>query len=160
MGRRVDLETARGLVTEAKRAGNRVVLANGCFDLVHVGHVRYLEGAKAMGDFLVVAVNDDPSVASLKGPERPFLTAGDRAELIAAMEPVDLVIVFEGETVAPLIEALRPDVHCKGTDYTEQTVPEREEMKRIGGVTRIVGDPKGHSTRDLIELMRERFSKP
>ena len=159
MGRRVDLETAGRLVADAKKAGKRVVLANGCFDLIHVGHVRYLEGSKAVGDLLVVAVNGDRSVAALKGPDRPFMTAAERLELVASMQAVDLVIVFEEETVASLIETLRPDIHCKGTDYTEQTVPEREEMKRIGGVTKIVGDPKNHSTRDLIGLLRERFQK-
>ena len=159
MGRRIDLETARRLVADAKKAGKRVVLANGCFDLIHVGHVRYLEGSKAAGDLLVVAVNGDRSVAALKGPDRPFMNAAERVELVASMQAVDLVIVFEEETVASLIEALRPDIHCKGTDYTEQTVPEREEMKRIGGVTKIVGDPKNHSTRDLIGLLRERFQK-
>ena len=160
MGRRVDLETAKRLVADAKRAGKRVVLANGCFDLIHVGHVRYLEGAKAAGDLLVVAVNGDRSVATLKGRDRPILSAEERAELVAAMRAVDLVVVFDDETVSSLIESLRPDVHCKGTDYTEQTVPEREEMKRIGGITKIVGDPKQHSTRDLIERVRERFREP
>ena len=159
MGRRVDRETARRLVAEAKAAGRRVVLANGCFDLIHVGHVRYLDGAKAAGDLLVVAVNGDRSVASLKGADRPILNANERAELVAAMQAVDLVVVFEDETVASLIETLRPDVHCKGTDYTEQTVPEHDDMKRLGGVTKIVGDPKHHSTRDLIGLVRERFQK-
>jgi len=159
LGRRVDLETARRLAAEARQAGKRVVLANGCFDLIHVGHVRYLEGAKAEGDLLVVAVNGDRSVAALKGPGRPFMNADERAELLAAMEAVDLVVVFEDETVAALIERLRPDVHCKGTDYTEQSVPEREEMKRIGGLTKIVGDPKDHSTRDLMARLRERFRK-
>ena len=160
MGRRVDLETARRFAADARTAGKRVVLANGCFDLIHVGHVRYLEGAKAEGDLLIVAVNGDRSVATLKGPGRPFLDADARAELLAAMEAVDLVVVFEEETVASLIDALRPHVHCKGTDYTEESVPEREQMKRIGGNTRIVGDPKDHSTRDLAALLRERFSKP
>ncbi len=160
MGRRVDLETASRLAAEARTAGKRVVLANGCFDLIHVGHVRYLESAKAEGDLLIVAINDDRSVARLKGPGRPILNADARAELLAAMEAVDLVVIFEEETVASLIDSLRPDVHCKGTDYTEESVPEREEMKRIGGSTKIVGDPKDHSTRDLISLLRERFSKP
>ena len=159
MGRRVDLETASRLATEAREAGKRVVLANGCFDLIHVGHVRYLQGAKSEGDLLIVAINGDRSVAMLKGPGRPFLGADARAELLAAMEAVDLVVIFEEETVASLIDFFRPDVHCKGTDYTEESVPEREEMKRIGGSTKIVGDPKDHSTRDLIALLRERFSK-
>jgi rfaE bifunctional protein nucleotidyltransferase chain/domain len=160
LGRRVDLETLSRLAVEARAAGKRVVLANGCFDLIHVGHVRYLEGAKAEGDLLIVAINGDRSVAKLKGPGRPFLSADERAELVAAMEAVDLVVVFEDDTVASLIDALRPGVHCKGTDYTEESVPEREEMKRIGGRTKIVGDPKDHSTRDLIAELRERFSKP
>ncbi len=160
MGQRVDLEAASRLAAEARNAGKRVVLANGCFDLIHVGHVRYLEGAKAEGDLLIVAVNGDRSVATLKGPGRPFLNADARAELLAAVGAVDLVVIFEDETVASLIDSLRPDVHCKGTDYTEESVPEREEMKRIGGSTKIVGDPKDHSTRDLIALLRERFSKP
>ncbi len=160
MGRRVDLETASRLAAEARTAGKRVVLANGCFDLIHVGHVRYLESAKAEGDLLIVAINDDRSVAKLKGPGRPILNADARAELLAAMEAVDLVVIFEEETVASLIDSLRREVHCKGTDYTEESVPEREEMKRIGGSTKIVGDPKDHSTRDLISLLRERFSKP
>ncbi|MEE9263143.1 MAG: adenylyltransferase/cytidyltransferase family protein, partial [Vicinamibacteria bacterium] len=129
-------------------------------DLIHVSHVRYLEGARAEGDLLIVAINGDRSVAKLKGPGRPFLNADARAELLAAMEAVDLVVIFEEETVASLIDSLRPDVHCKGTDYTEESVPELEEMKRIGGSTKIVGDPKDHSTRDLIALLRERFSKP
>ena len=160
MGQRVDLEAASRLAAEARNAGKRVVLANGCFDLIHVGHVRYLEGAKAEGDLLIVAVNGDRSVATLKGPGRPFLNADARAELLAAFGAVDLVVIFEDETVASLIDSLRPDVHCKGTDYTEESVPEREEMKRIGGSTKIVGDPKDHSTRDLVALLRERFSKP
>ena len=160
MGQRVDLEAASRLAAEARNAGKRVVLANGCFDLIHIGHVRYLEGAKAEGDLLIVAVNGDRSVATLKGPGRPFLNADARAELLAAFGAVDLVVIFEDETVASLIDSLRPDVHCKGTDYTEESVPEREEMKRIGGSTKIVGDPKDHSTRDLIALLRERFSKP
>jgi rfaE bifunctional protein nucleotidyltransferase chain/domain len=134
------------------------VLANGCFDLIHVGHVRYLQGAKAEGDLLIVAVNSDDSVSSLKGPGRPFLNESDRAEVVAAMEDVDLVVIFHGETVASVIEALRPDSHCKGTDYSEATVPEREITQRVGGVTRIVGDPKDHSTRDLIGLVLARFS--
>ena len=156
----VDIETAGRLAGEARAAGKRVVLANGCFDLIHVGHVRYLEGAKQEGDFLVVAVNGDRSVAALKGPGRPILNESDRAEMVAALEAVDLVVVFEQGTVAEVIEALRPDVHCKGTDYTEESVPERDVTRQSGGVTRIVGDPKDHSTRDLIRLVLDRFSTP
>jgi rfaE bifunctional protein nucleotidyltransferase chain/domain len=154
----VGLEAARRSVTEARAAGKRVVLANGCFDLLHVGHIRYIQGAKAQGDFLVVAVNGDDSVASLKGTGRPLLNVEERTELVAALEAVDLVVVFEEDTVTAVIEALRPDVHCKGTDYTEETVPEREVMQRVGGVTRIVGDSKEHSTRDLIGRILARFS--
>ena len=158
LGRRIDMETASKVAADARAAGKRVVLANGCFDLIHVGHVRYLEGAKAEGDILIVAVNSDGSVESLKGPERPLLNESDRAELVAAMEGVDFVVVFKGQTVASVIETIRPDVHCKGTDYKQETVPERDVTKRIGGETRIVGDPKDHSTRDLIGVVLERFA--
>ncbi len=158
MGKTIELETARRSVAKARSEGKRVVLANGCFDLLHVGHIRYLQGAKAQGDLLVVAVNGDRSVASLKGTGRPLLNATERTELVAALVAVDWVVVFEQDTVAEVIEALSPDVHCKGTDYTEETVPERDVMRRLGGVTRIVGDPKDHSTRDLIGQVLERFS--
>lgn len=159
MGQRVDRETARRRVEEARAAGKRVVLANGCFDILHVGHIRYLQNAKKEGDFLVVAVNGDRSVTSLKGTGRPLFKVSERAELVAALEVVDLVVVFDDDTVASVIESIRPDVHCKGTDYTEETVPEREVMRRVGGVTRIVGDPKGHSTRDLIGRVLDRFTR-
>lgn len=158
MGKTIELETARRSVAKARSEGKRVVLANGCFDLLHVGHIRYLQGAKAQGDLLVVAVNGDRSVASLKGTGRPLLNATERTELVAALVAVDWVVVFEQDTVTEVIEALSPDVHCKGTDYTEETVPERDVMRRLGGVTRIVGDPKDHSTRDLIGQVLERFS--
>jgi rfaE bifunctional protein nucleotidyltransferase chain/domain len=158
LGRWIDMETARKVAADARAAGKRVVLANGCFDPIHVGHVRYLEGAKAEGDLLIVAVNSDRSVASLKGPGRPLLNESDRIELVAAMEAVDFVVVFEGQTVASVIETIRPDVHCKGTDYTQESVPERDVTQRVGGETRIVGDPKDHATRDLIGLVLERFA--
>ena len=134
----------------ARREGRTVVLANGCFDLLHVGHVRYLAGAAAEGDLLVVAVNDDASVRGLKGPGRPVTIAAERAELVAAFGMVDYVVLFSGPTVGPLIGALRPDVHCKGTDYTADSVPERDIVQSYGGRTAIVGDPKDHSTRDLL----------
>jgi rfaE bifunctional protein nucleotidyltransferase chain/domain len=137
-------------VAEARRAGRSVALANGCFDLLHVGHVRYLEGAAQEADVLVVAINDDASVRVLKGPGRPLLSADDRAELVAALRCVDFVTIFPEHTVGPLLEAVRPDVHCKGTDYTVDSVPEREVVKAYGGRTAIVGDPKDHSTRDLL----------
>ena len=159
MGSVVALEEAARFVEDAKRAKKRVVLANGHFDLLHVGHVRYLEGARAAGDVLVVGVNGDEVTKKLKGPGRPILSAAGRAELVAALECVDVVVVFDDVNVAALLERLRPDVHCKGTDYTEDTVPEREVMRQLGGETRIVGDPKNHSTRDLIATIRERFSK-
>ena len=138
----------------ADRARKRTIaLANGCFDLVHVGHVRYLEGAAAQADRLVVAINDDRSVAALKGAGRPILAATERAELVAAFGMVDYVVVFSAPTVAELLDALRPDVHCKGTDYTVETVPERTVVQAYGGRTAIVGDPKDHSTRDLIRMV-------
>lgn len=140
---------------EQRRLGRTVAFANGVFDLLHVGHVRYLEGARAEGDCLVVAVNADTSVRALKGPDRPVLAEGDRAELVAALRCVDAVVVFPEATVTPLLELLRPDVHCKGTDYTVDSVPERETVKAYGGRTAIVGDPKDHSTRDLLRVIRE-----
>ena len=136
---------------EAERAAGRTIaFANGCFDLLHVGHIRYLESAAREADVLVVAVNDDATVRQLKGPGRPILAASDRAELVAALRSVDYVVIFPEPTVGPLLNALRPDVHCKGTDYTVDSVPEREIVKAYGGRTAIVGDPKDHSTRDLL----------
>jgi rfaE bifunctional protein nucleotidyltransferase chain/domain len=137
-------------VAAERRQGRTVAFANGCFDLLHVGHVRYLEGAAQEGDVLVVALNDDASVRTLKGPGRPILDDASRGELVAALRCVDYVVVFPEPTVGPLLEALRPDVHCKGTDYTVDTVPERAIVAAYGGRTAIVGDPKDHSTRDLI----------
>ena len=134
----------------ARADGKTIALANGCFDLLHVGHVRYLEGAAQEADVLVVAINDDDSVRRLKGPGRPILTGPDRAELVAALRCVDYVLLFGEPTVGPLLDALRPDVHCKGTDYTIESVPERDVVKAYGGRTAIVGDPKDHSTRDLL----------
>jgi rfaE bifunctional protein nucleotidyltransferase chain/domain len=136
------------------RGGKRVVLANGCFDLIHVGHVRYLEGARREGDLLVVAVNDDASVRRLKGPGRPIVPEVDRLRVVAALSCVDAAFLFEGDDVAAVLLALRPDVHAKGTDYTEESVPERETTRALGGATRIVGDAKGHATRDLIARIR------
>jgi rfaE bifunctional protein nucleotidyltransferase chain/domain len=137
-------------VEAERRAGRTIAFANGCFDLLHVGHVRYLQAAAAEADALVVAINDDDSVARLKGPGRPILSAADRAELVAALRGVAYVVVFPEPTVTPLLLALKPDVHCKGTDYTVETVPERETVRGYGGRVAIVGDPKDHSTRDLL----------
>ena len=137
------------------RAGRTIAFANGVFDMLHVGHVRYLEGARQEADVLVVAVNDDATVRMLKGPDRPVLPAADRAELVAALRCADAVVIFPEPTVTPLLELLRPDVHCKGTDYTVDSVPERETVRAYGGRTAIVGDPKDHSTRDLLRAIRE-----
>ncbi len=132
----------------------RIVLANGCFDLLHVGHARYLEGAKALGDLLIVGVNSDASVRRIKGPGRPLLDEQARARLVAAFAAVDCVVVFEEDDVRSLIADLRPDVHAKGTDYTLETVPEGEAVRAAGGEVAIAGDPKGHATRDLIARIR------
>lgn len=133
-----------------RRAGHTISFANGCFDLLHVGHVRYLQGARAEADRLVVAVNSDASVRRLKGEGRPILDEAARAELVAALACVDYVVVFGDATVDRLLAALKPDVHCKGTDYTADTVPERETVRAYGGRVAIVGDPKTHSTRELL----------
>ncbi len=137
-------------VATERQAGRTIAFANGCFDLLHVGHVRYLEASAQEGDVLVVALNDDGTVRALKGEGRPILTADHRAALVAAMRCVDYVVIFPELTVGPLLEALKPDVHCKGTDYTVESVPERAVVQSYGGRTAIVGDPKDHSTRDLL----------
>jgi D-glycero-beta-D-manno-heptose 1-phosphate adenylyltransferase len=144
-------------VREERAAGRTIAFANGCFDILHVGHIRYLESAAREGDVLVVALNDDASVRQLKGEGRPILPANDRAELVAALRCVDYVVIFSELTVGPLLTALRPDVHCKGTDYTAESVPERDIVRGYGGRTAIVGDPKDHSTRELIaRISRDR----
>ena len=141
------------LVLADRRQGRTIAFANGCFDLLHAGHIRYLQAAASEADRLVVAVNDDP-VAATKGPGRPVLSAADRAEVVAALRGVDYVTIFPEATVEPLLELLQPDVHCKGTDYTIESVPERETVLRYGGRIAIVGDPKDHSTRDLLARIR------
>jgi len=150
-GKRKTLDELGEIVAGLKRNGKTVVLANGCFDILHVGHVRYLEAARALGDCLVVAVNDDASVRQLKGPGRPILGQDARAEIVAGLQSTDLVCIFSGHDVSGVIERLRPHIHAKGTDYTEQTVPEREIVKSYGGQTVICGDPKSHSTKDVIK---------
>ena len=148
-----DILTREELVARARlerAAGRKLAFANGAFDLLHVGHVRYLQAAAREADVLIVAVNDDASVRGLKGEGRPIITDRDRAELVAALRCVDYVVIFPEPTVGPLLEALRPDVHCKGTDYTADSVPERGIVQAYGGRTAIVGDPKDHSTRDLL----------
>jgi len=146
----------RALGETLRRQGKRIAFANGCFDLLHVGHVRYLQGAREQGDVLVAGVNSDRSVAALKGPGRPLLPAEARAELVAALESVDYVVIFDELTAADALSDLRPDVQCKGTDYSEETVPEREVMKGIGGKVKIVGDPKHHSTREVLAQIRQK----
>jgi len=153
MGVVVSREELVGIVERERREGRTMAFANGCFDLLHVGHVRYLQGAAQEADRLIVAVNDD-AVAGGKGPGRPILPAADRAELVAALRGVDYVVIFPEPTVTPLLQLLRPDVHCKGTDYTADTVPERETVRAYGGRVAIVGDPKDHSTRDLLARLR------
>jgi rfaE bifunctional protein nucleotidyltransferase chain/domain len=149
-GRVFSRDALAAQVRADRAAGRSIAFANGVFDLLHVGHVRYLRAASAEADRLVVAINDDDSVAALKGPGRPILGATDRAELVAALRGVDYVVIFPEATVTPLLIALQPDVHCKGTDYTVDTVPERDTVRGYGGRIAIVGDPKGHSTRDLL----------
>ena len=141
-------------VADDRAAGRTIAFANGCFDLIHVGHVRYLQGAAAEGDRLIVAVNDDESVKRLKGPGRPAMPARERAEIIAALAVVDYVVTFADETVDRLLGRIKPDVHCKGTDYTVDTVPERAAVQAYGGRTAIVGDPKTHASRDLAKKIR------
>ena len=134
-----------------RRRGAKIVLANGCFDLFHVGHIRYLAGARALGDILIVGINSDEQVGKLKGKNRPFMPETERAEMISALRFVDYVTIFDEPTVEELIRAVRPDFHAKGTDYTTETVPEKEIVKEYGGKTAIVGDPKDHSSTELIK---------
>ena len=141
-------------VAEWRRTGEQIVLANGCFDLLHVGHVRYLRGAKALGGKLIVGVNSDASVRQLKGAGRPLMPAGERAEIVAALMDVDAVVIFDEPDVRGLIGELHPDVQAKGTDYTRDTVPERDEVLAYGGRVEIVGDPKDHSTSEFLGQMR------
>jgi rfaE bifunctional protein nucleotidyltransferase chain/domain len=155
VGRLLSRDELALAVSADRAAGRTVAFANGCFDLLHVGHVRYLQAAAREADRLVVAINDDASVAALKGPNRPLLAAEDRAELVAALRGVDYVVIFSEPTVTPLLLALKPDVHCKGTDYTVDTVPERDTVRGYGGRIAIVGDPKDHSTRDLLARIKK-----
>ncbi|HVS88893.1 MAG TPA: adenylyltransferase/cytidyltransferase family protein [Candidatus Acidoferrum sp.] len=145
----------RAILADRKLRGQRIVLANGCFDTLHVGHIRYLEGARREGDILVVGVNADSSVCALKGPGRPILDEQARAQLVAALRAVNYVVLFDEPNVEALLETLRPDVHAKGTDYTAETVPERATAARLGIRVAIVGDPKDHSTRELLASIRK-----
>jgi rfaE bifunctional protein nucleotidyltransferase chain/domain len=138
----------------ARQAGKTIVLANGCFDVLHAGHIRYLQGARELGDVLVVAINADDQVKLLKGNGRPILAECERAELVASLEVVDFVTIFDEPTVEQLLLAIKPDVHAKGTDYTEETVPERDVVRSFGGRIAIVGDPKNHSTSEMLERFK------
>jgi len=150
IGRVVSREQLAEAVARERAEGRTIALANGCFDLLHVGHVRYLRACSKEADRLVVAVNDDASARTLKGPGRPINLGVDRAELVAGLRGVDYVVLFSETTVEPLLKLLKPDVHCKGTDYTVDTVPERAVVSAYGGRTAIVGDAKEHSTRDVV----------
>ena len=150
------LEELQRIIAELKEEGKEIVLANGCFDLIHVGHLRYLKGAKALGDILVVGVNSDRSVKQIKNHRRPLMSLNERAEIVAAFEFVDYVVVFDQPTVKELLLRLKPHYHAKGTDYTEESVPERNIAASCGTLTRVVGDPKGHSTSQLIRKIVEK----
>jgi len=155
MGRVLSADKLAAALEPLRTSGRRVAFANGHFDILHVGHLRYLRAAKATADVLVVGVNDDASVQRLKGPGRPVVPAAERAELVAALDPVDFVTIFSGDSPAPLLERLRPDVHCKGPDYgSPEQVPEYATVRRYGGETRLVGDPKDHATSDVIAKVR------
>ena len=154
MGRVLTESELAAAVADDRAAGRTIAFANGCFDLLHVGHVRYLRGAAAEADRLIVALNDDASVERLKGAGRPAIPASERAEIIAALDVVDYVVTFADDTVERLLARIKPDVHCKGTDYTVDTVPERAVVQAYGGRTAIVGDPKSHASRDLVKKLQ------
>jgi D-glycero-beta-D-manno-heptose 1-phosphate adenylyltransferase len=156
-GKIISRSKVRALGEQLRREGRRIAFANGCFDLLHVGHVRYLQAAREQGDVLVVGVNGDCAVTELKGPGRPLLPAEARIELVAALESVDFAVIFEDLTAENLLSDLRPHVHCKGTDYSLETVPERALVESLGGEVRIVGDAKRHSTRELIDEITARL---
>ena len=149
------LETILEKIEPARKEGARVVLTNGAFDMLHVGHLRYLQGAAALGDVLIAAVNSDSSVRLSKGPSRPVIPDTERAELVSALKVVDWVFLFDEPTVAEVIEVLRPNIHAKGTDYTAESIPERTVVESYGGRVAIVGDPKDHSTSALVEQLKE-----
>ena len=155
MGRVLSEDALIDAVAGDRRAGRSIAFANGCFDVLHVGHIRYVAGAAREADRLVVAVNDDGSVRALKGEGRPVMDGDARAEMIAALRGVDYVVLFPDRSVDRLLNLIKPDVHCKGTDYTVDTVPERETVRAYGGRIAIVGDPKDHSTRDLMARLRD-----
>jgi rfaE bifunctional protein nucleotidyltransferase chain/domain len=154
VGRVLSRQDLQAQVRADRDAGRTIAFANGCFDLLHVGHIRYLQASAAEADRLIVAINDDGSVAALKGRGRPIMAGTERAELVAALRGVDYVVLFPEPTVTPLLLEVKPDVHCKGTDYTVESVPEKDTVRGYGGRIAIVGDPKDHSTRDLLARIR------
>ena len=160
MGKVFELEELRGVLRSERMAGHRIALANGIFDLLHVGHVRYLQAARQEADRLVVAVNSDASARALKGPGHPIVPEQERCEVLSALECVDYVTLFSEPTADQVIRALAPEVHCKGTDYLPENVPEREAVIEVGGRVAIVGDPKDHATKDLIRRVRELPAAP
>jgi rfaE bifunctional protein nucleotidyltransferase chain/domain len=153
----LSIPEAAALAERLRAEGKRIVLANGCFDLLHVGHIRYLKAARALGDTLFVGINGDAAVTRLKGAGRPLMPAAERAEMVAALADVDHVVVFDDDRADRVVAALRPAVHAKGTDYTPGAVPEAHAVRAVGGEVAIAGDPKEHSTRDLIALVVDRF---
>ncbi|MGH9444330.1 MAG: adenylyltransferase/cytidyltransferase family protein [Terriglobia bacterium] len=159
-GKVISRTELKALGERLRAQGVKIVFANGCFDLLHAGHVRYLQGAKREGGALVVGLNSDRAVAALKGGGRPLLDEGARAELIAALDCVDYVVIFDGLSAESALRDLRPDVQCKGTDYTESNVPERQVMESLGGSVHITGDSKSHSTRDILAEIQRRFRDP
>ena len=164
MSRILDRNRLIARVAIARKHGAHIVLANGCFDILHVGHIRYLEGAKALGEVLVVGVNSDEQVRAQKGEGRPFMPERERAEMIASIRAVDFVTIFHEPTIEQLLRSIRPDIHAKGTDYTEETVPERDVVRFYGGRVCIVGDPKDHSSTEMIkewsEVSSQRSAEP
>ncbi|MBI4560634.1 MAG: adenylyltransferase/cytidyltransferase family protein [Candidatus Rokubacteria bacterium] len=157
MARSLSLEEAEGLSVRLRSQGRRIVLANGCFDLLHVGHIRYLQGAKQLGDVLIVALNSDASVRRIKGPGRPLMNQAERAEILAALGCVDYIVTFDDDAADRVVARLKPHVHAKGTDYTEASVPERGAVLEAGGQVVITGDAKAHSSRDLISAILREF---
>jgi len=151
------IEELKAIVRRLQAEGKTVVFANGCFDLLHVGHIRYLHDARALGDVLILGINGDDGVAALKGNGRPLQCAGDRAEILASLLCVDYCLVFDDLTVDGILKELKPDIHAKGTDYTEESVPEKNTVRSYGGKVVITGDPKNHSSRDLIRTITTRF---
>ncbi len=151
------LDELKEICARLREAGKKTVFANGCFDLIHVGHIRYLQSASRLGDVLLVGINSDASVAALKGKGRPLQSQAERAEIIASLDCVHYVLPFDAPTVDDILRELQPDIHAKGTDYTPESVPERETVHAYGGQVAIAGDPKDHSTRDLIQTILSRL---